>query len=149
MWVFINGISNTATKKDLSNLLAWGVRYRWLHLPLPAIYSLKQCEILQITNLASSNKITKRYGLALIEPDKSARMAIDYLNNTRIKNTKFEAHQFVRRSPYRDRRQRFCNLNELGDRERRKRDRRRSDLRSRVLDEPRVEQILGIKRLNI
>lgn len=149
MWIFINGISDTATREELSTLLRWGVKYRWFHLTLPAKFRIKQCEILQITNLASSNKRTKRYGLALIEPDKTARMTIDYLNNTRIKNTIFKAHQFVRRSPYRDRRQRFCNLDKLGDRERRKQDRRRSDLRTRVLHEPRVEQILGIKRLNI
>ena len=146
MWIFINGISNTATRKELSNLLGWGVRFRWFHLPLPTRSRVKQCEILQITNLASNKNRIKRYGLALIEPDKSARLTIEYLNNTRIKDLKFEAHQFVRRSPYRDRRQRFCNLDALGDRERRQNDRRRSDLRSRVLHGSKVEQMLGIKR---
>ncbi|WP_135607061.1 hypothetical protein [Solemya velesiana gill symbiont] len=63
---------------------------------------ISNCEIIQVTNLETGE--IEHHGLAKIEPTSAAQDVIEQLNGSDLNGHSMVVRQFVRRSPFRDRR---------------------------------------------
>lgn len=141
MWILIKGIDRMTTEGDLERLVAQTLRPGWMLLPVRHHSAVKRCEILKITNVRSEEN--EYYGLVRLEPHKGP-LVLERLNGTRFRGRPLSAHQFHRRISRRDRRQPFSEWNGSTQKDRRKRDRRRTDLYIRIPHAPQLERVLGV-----
>ena len=140
MWIFIRHIHKGTTRKELGRFVNKGLRPPWMLIPLPSPAKLKRCEILQINH--PETKTTEYHGLVQIEPSLAALPVIERLNGRQMQGKLIEVRKYFRRSSYRDRRHLFDDPPTQP--ERRRRDRRRDHLNSRVLHAPEIGRALGI-----
>ena len=142
MWILIKGIDRTTTETELERLLANSLRPPWLPFPARRSSAVRRCEILRITNVAGGGE--EYYGLAQLEPPHKARLALEQIGRERRHGLPLSAHQFHRRLARRDRRQPFGEWQGPPEHDRRKGDRRRSNLYIRIPRAPQLERVLGV-----
>ena len=145
MWVFVRRVNNTTNRRELEKFIRRGLKPRWIFFPFPSHGTIKRCEILCITD--KKNNTIEYQGLAEIMPSKAAVAAIHRLNDTLLKGKAVEVRKYFRRSSYRDRRDHFTDQEAAGE-ERRKRDRRRSNLHSRILHATTTLGMVATNRLH-
>lgn len=146
MWVFVRRIDPTTTRKELERFFNKGLKPGWAFFPFPTHGAIKRCEILCITD--KDNRSVEYHGLVEIMPAKAAVSAIQRLNGSLLKGKSVEVRKYSRRSSYRDRRDHFSDL-EPASEERRKRDRRRPNLHSRILHASSTQGMAAINRMHL
>ncbi len=142
MWILIKGIDRTTTEADLERLVAHSLRPSWMPFPKRHSSAIKRCEILKITNVRT--EISEYYGLVRLEPANKAQQVLERIGAARYNGRPLSAHQFHRRISRRDRRQPFGEWQGPPGRDRRKGDRRRSNLYIRIPRAPQLERVLGV-----
>ncbi len=145
MWVFVRRINSSTTRRELEKFVGKGLKPSWIFFPFPTHGDIKRCEILCITD--KDTKAVEYHGLVEIIPPKAAVSAVLRLNGSLLKGKVVEVRKYFRRSSYRDRRDHFSDQTAAGD-ERRKRDRRRPNLYSRILRASAAQRMAMINRLH-
>ncbi len=140
MWILLRHIPKGTTRQDLSKFVNKGLKPSWVFLPFLSHAKVKRCEILQIQN--PRTKTIEHHGLVQIDPSKEALQVIERLNGRELRGKFIEVRKYFRRSGYRDRRALFSKCEDR--QELRRQDRRRDQLRSKVLHAPDIERALGI-----
>jgi hypothetical protein len=97
----------------------------WQQLPFFGKAHVKQCDILQAVDQES--KSVNYMGLIAFDPPKMNKVVQKKLDGKVLFGRQVQVRPFVKRSPYRDRRKRYADLDRLPE-ERRKQDRRRTKL---------------------
>ena len=147
MWVFVRGIGKGTTRKQLREFVLKGFKPGWMVFSRAERNQIKRCEILRITDNAT--KRNEYHGLVKIEPTKSAMLVIRRLHNAQLNGVSVEVRKYHQRSTYRDRRDHFSDQQRENGTERRRQDRRRSDIVSRVLwIGPLIEGVEGFQRMH-
>lgn len=130
MWVFIKGIPNAITGKELFKLVSRQFNPVWSITPIKGV-KIEDCKILKIKRTRS--RTWECYGLVYISPSKLVHAAIGRLNTARLNGKRVQAHPYVSRDRSRDRRQQAV-LEEPYPGDRRQYDRRRAILVSQISD---------------
>ncbi|MES9817247.1 MAG: hypothetical protein ACH255_12830 [Candidatus Thiodiazotropha sp.] len=131
MWVFIKGISEEVSVKQLHKLVTRQLSPLWSIMPIRGV-RVEESKILKIMHTKSS--VWEYYGLVCIKPSRQVHAVIGRLNTIKINGMRLQAHPYIRRRKSRDRRQRLVEGTEKYPGDRRRRDRRRGNLVSQVSD---------------
>ena len=140
MWIFIRQVPKKTTRKALNKFVSKGLRPSWVFFPLPPHSKVKRCEILRIDN--PEKETTEYHGLVQIDFGRASLPVMERLSGCELQGKRVEVHKYFRRSSYRDRRRVLSQRGE--QQEYRRKDRRRNQLRKRVLSAPEIQRILGI-----
>ena len=133
MWVFIKGISDDCSARDLTKLVCRLTSSRW-HL-----FSNKLCAsgIERSKVLKSIYKKSSQWeyhGLVYINPSESAHVMVGRLNANSKKGKNLQAHPYIQRQLLRDRRKLLLDHAVPFPGDRRREDRRRVSLACQVID---------------
>ena len=140
MWVLLRQIPNKSTRQELGKFVNKGLKPSWMFFPFPSQAKVKRCEVLQILN--PKTKTIEHHGLVQIDPSKAALHVIKRLNGRKLQGKPIVVRKYFRRLAHRDRRHILSEREE--HQELRRQDRRRDQLRSRVLNAPEIERLLRI-----
>jgi hypothetical protein len=133
MWVFIKGISDECSARELTKIVSRFVKPGW------SLFSarmngmrIERSKILK----TMYNKATRweYHGLVYVNSSDSVHELIGRLNATPFKGRVLRAHPYIRRQSSRDRRKLILDQTNPFPGERRKSDRRRGNLVSQVID---------------
>ncbi len=130
MKIFLRRIPANTSKADLWSTVQRAIAPRW-YFPLRRKGVIQGCHVLKIAD-RRSNRL-EFHGLVDVEPEHAAVAAILKLNGRRLLGRVVEARPWQERSIERDRRQRPTEPSQLAFPERRRRERRRSDLHMEIL----------------
>jgi hypothetical protein len=131
MWVFIKGIPEEISVKELRKLITRQFSPLWSFMPVKGV-KVGECKILKIMH---ANTIAwEYYGLVYINPSHLAHAVIGRLNTRKFKGKRLQAHPYIKRHKNRDRRQYTTVGSEQYPGERRRKDRRRGNLVSQISD---------------
>lgn len=131
MWVFIKGIPEEISVRELHKLINRQFHPVWSVVPIRGV-KVEDSRILKIMHIDSG--VWEYYGLVSIKPSRLVHDAIGRLNAATINGKRIHAHPYVRRHKGRDRRQTIVEGAEPYPWERRRKDRRRSNLVSQISD---------------
>ena len=131
MWVFIKGIPEEISVKELHKLVSRQLSPLWSIMPIKGV-KVEESKILKIMHI--SNRVWEYYGLVYINPSRLVHSVIGRLNTTKIKGMRVQAHPYIRRHRSRDRRRQIVEGVEQYPGERRCEDRRRKSLVSQIND---------------
>jgi hypothetical protein len=131
MWVFIKGIPDEISVKELRKLITRQFSPLWSFMPLKGV-KVEECKILKIMH--SNSKTWEYYGLAYINPSHLAHAVVGRLNIKKFKGKQLQAHPYIKRHRNRDRRKLIVMESVQYPGERRSQDRRRGNLLSQVSD---------------
>ena len=131
MWVFIKGVPDECSARDLNKLVLRHVKPGWFPFSRKGA-GIERSKILKIMY----NKATQweYHGLVYINLPGSVHDLIGRLNAATIKGRHLHAHPYIRRHPSRDRRKLVLDQSTAFPGERRIRDRRRGSLASQIVD---------------
>ncbi|MGA7981721.1 MAG: hypothetical protein WCA32_16045 [Chromatiaceae bacterium] len=130
MKIFLRRIPANTSKAHLQSAVERAIAPRW-YFPLRRTGVIHSCRLLKIEDLA--RKAVELHGLVDVRPDQTARSAIMKLNGRKLAGKVVEAREWRERSPGRDRRKASTDASQLPFPERRRRERRRSNIVIEVL----------------
>jgi hypothetical protein len=130
MKIFLRQIPANASKADLWSAVQRAIAPRW-YFPLRRTGAIHGCHVLKIVD--RTNNRLEFHGIVDVEPEHAALSAILKLNGRKLLGKVVEAREWRERSVDRDRRQRMTQPSRLAFPERRRRERRRSDLHMEIL----------------
>jgi hypothetical protein len=131
MWVFIKGIPDDISVKQLRKLITRQVSPLWSFMPVKGV-KVEECKILKIMH--SNSKTWEYYGLVYINPSHLAHAVVGRLNVNKFKGKQLQAHPYIKRHRKRDRRKLTVVESVQYPGERRGKDRRRGNLVSQISD---------------
>jgi hypothetical protein len=131
MWVFIKGIPEDISVKELRKLITRQFSPLWSFMPVKGA-KVEECKILKIMH--ATTRAWEYYGLVYINPSRLAHAVIGRLNTKKVKGRQLQAHPYIKRHQSRDRRQLIVVGSEQYPGERRHKDRRRGNLVSQISD---------------
>jgi hypothetical protein len=133
MWVFIKGISDECSARELTKIVSRVVKPGW------SLFStrvngmrVERSKILKTMYNKASR--WEYHGLVYVNSPDSVHELIGRLNATWIKGRILHAHPYIRRQSSRDRRKLVLDQTNPFPDDRRKSDRRRGNLVSQVID---------------
>ncbi|MCU7907204.1 MAG: hypothetical protein KZQ76_15480 [Candidatus Thiodiazotropha sp. (ex Epidulcina cf. delphinae)] len=129
--MFIKGIPGEYKAGDLLKLVNRYFKPAWSELPVKGA-RISGSKILEIVDTGS--ELRECHGLVYIKPPRMVHSTIGRLNATTIKRRRLHAHPYVRRYTGRDRRREQLDKTVAFPGERRRKDRRRENLVSRIAD---------------
>jgi hypothetical protein len=130
MWVFYKHLPRGTTLKEINYVTRKGCRSRLQLFTLFRKKIIKRSKIIRIRDLKSDS--TEYHAIVQVDSNATADNIINNLDGKTVKGLFIKPHRYQRRFPTRDRRN-----NQLADpnkMERRKAERRRSNLITRVLE---------------
>ncbi|MCP3870159.1 MAG: RNA-binding protein [Gammaproteobacteria bacterium] len=125
MIIFIRGIPENVTQKDLCDFVTAGLQHVW-GMPLFNKGKVDKCDILRIKNLDTDQ--IEYHGLAFVENDETANALIKHIDGALLSGKEVEVRNYCLRSPERDHRVHHPLTQSLAIIDRRRRDRRRPNL---------------------
>ncbi|MCU7935415.1 MAG: hypothetical protein KZQ99_11110 [Candidatus Thiodiazotropha sp. (ex Dulcina madagascariensis)] len=131
MWVFIKGIPSEYKARDLLKLVNRHFKPAWSVLPVNGV-RIAHSKILEILQTGSESR--EYHGLVYIKPPNMLHSVIGWLNATSVKGRRLRVHPYVQRYTGRDRRRQQLDKTIVFPGERRRRDRRRKNLVSQIVD---------------
>lgn len=136
MFLFVRRLPENVTSSELSRFVSSATSGWWHKLPFVNKPVVEKCEIIRIEDLEKES--VEFHGLVLIQPAKVAVAIAKKLNGSKLHGKTMEVRKYFRRSPYKDRRRRHIDLEQLPT-ERRGQDRRRHKVNIRTLRRPKIE----------
>ena len=130
MLLLIKDIPRYSTRKEIARFIASARGTFGRFIPFISGFSLEKCEILRLED--KRQETVEYHGLVSIASEKSCIALIDRLNGAVFFGKRVEVRPFIKRSPYKDRRRHYADL-ELLPAERRQQDRRRPFMSTRWL----------------
>ncbi|ODB86863.1 hypothetical protein A3195_14950 [Candidatus Thiodiazotropha endoloripes] len=133
MWVFINGISEECTARELTKMVNRLVMPGWSFFTEKVnAVDITRSKVLRLKfNKAQDWEI---HGLVFIDPSESAHEMIGRLNAASRLGRRLHAHPYIHREASRDRRRLVLDKAHRYPGDRRRQDRRRISLASQVVD---------------
>ncbi|ODB85142.1 hypothetical protein A3194_15475 [Candidatus Thiodiazotropha endoloripes] len=133
MWVFINGISEECTARELTKMVNRLVMPGWSFFTEKVnAVDITRSKVLRLKfNKAQDWEI---HGLVFIDPSESAHEMIGRLNAASRLGRRLHAHPYIHREASRDRRRLVLDKAYRYPGDRRRQDRRRISLASQVVD---------------
>ena len=133
MWVFINGISEECSARELAKMVNRVVMPGWSFFVDKAKgVDITRSKVLRLKfNKAQNWEI---HGLVFVDPSESAHKLIGRLNAASRVGRRLRAHPYVHREASRDRRRLVLDSAHRYPGDRRRQDRRRINLASQVVD---------------
>ncbi|MGD8590063.1 MAG: hypothetical protein PVG22_14650 [Chromatiales bacterium] len=131
MLLLIKHIPGYITKKELTTFIRSTRSMVWRLFPVFGGFSLEKCQILRIED--KQKQTVEYHCLVSVEPEKSCQVLLKKLNGALMFGRPVEVKPYAKRSPYKDRRRSHADL-ELLKVERRRNDRRRTFLSTRIFD---------------
>ncbi|MES9993777.1 MAG: hypothetical protein ABW098_17645 [Candidatus Thiodiazotropha sp.] len=130
MWIFYKHLPRGVSIKEINKVTLRGTRPSWSLLPVIKKSAVKRTKIIRIKDL--NNESTEYHAIVQVESHVLADTIIENLDGRTVNGLFLKPHRYHRRFPNRDRRMREqpISINE----DRRKQDRRRHNLITRVLD---------------
>jgi hypothetical protein len=128
MWIFFKHLPRGTTTRDINKITLKGCK---LSLGLKWIFKkniVKRSKIIRIRDLKEDS--TEYHGLVQVDSPVTAENIIDSLDGRTVNGLYLKPHRYQRRFPSRDRRMTACSHQQ----ERRKGDRRRSNLITRIME---------------
>jgi hypothetical protein len=130
MKIFLRRIPAGSSKADLWSAVQRAIAPRW-YFPLRRTGVIQGCQILKIED--RTQKRTEFHGIVEVQPEHAAVSAMLKLNGCRLLGQVVEAREWRERSADRDRRKQGTDASALAFPERRRQERRRSDLQIEFL----------------
>jgi hypothetical protein len=133
MWVFIKGISSDCSARELARMVNRLINPGWAFF----FNRVNSSGIVRSKVLKTMYNLTSKWeyhGLLYITPSESAHEIIGRLNAAHRKGKTLHAHPYIHRQSSRDRRRLILDYATPFPGERRKRERRRVNLVSQVVD---------------
>ncbi len=130
MWIFFRNLPRGMTLKEINSITRKGCRKGLQLLPLLQKNIVKRSKIIRIRDLKADS--TEYHAIVQVDSAITADNIIDCLDGKTIKGTFISAHRYHRRFSSRDKRN--SRLTDLNMQERRKGERRRSQLITRILE---------------
>ncbi|MEW8507504.1 MAG: hypothetical protein AB2598_12440 [Candidatus Thiodiazotropha sp.] len=130
MWIFYKHLPRGVSTKEIRKVTLRGTRPSWSLLPVTKKSAIKRTKIIRIKDLQT--EATEYHAIVQVESPVLADAIIENLDGRTVNGLFLKPHRYHRRFPNRDRRTREQITNP--DDERRKQDRRRDNLITRVLD---------------
>jgi hypothetical protein len=131
MWVFIKGIPEEISVKELHKAITRQFSSLWSIMPVKGV-KIAECKILKIMH--ADTRAWESYGLINVTPSRLAHAVIGRLNTKKVKGKRLQAHPYIKRHQSRDRRKISVVESEQFPGERRRKDRRRGNLVSQISD---------------
>ena len=129
MLLLIKHIPGYITKKELMTFIRSARSTIWRWLPIVGSINLEKCQILRIED--KQNETIEYHCLVAVEPEKTCQTMLKKLDGALLFGRPVEVKPYVKRSPYKDRRRFHADL-ELLKIERRRHDRRRVSISTRI-----------------
>lgn len=130
MWIFYKHLPRGVSTKEIKKVTLRGTRPNWSLLPVTNKNTVKRTKIIKIKDL-NTEKI-EYHAIVQVETPYLANTIIENLDGKTVNGLFIKPHRYFRRLPNRDRRVRDAQLEQSEDR--RKEDRRRCNLITRVVD---------------
>jgi tRNA U54 and U55 pseudouridine synthase Pus10 len=130
MWIFYKHLPRDTTIKEINNVTRKGCRSGLQFLPLFRKNVVKRSKIIRIRDLKADS--TEYHAIVQVDSNVTAENIIDNLDGKTVNGLFIKPHRYQRRFPSRDRRN-----HQLADpkmMERRRGERRRSNIITRVLE---------------
>jgi hypothetical protein len=131
MWVFIRGIPEAITVRELHKLITRQFSPAWSSIPIRGV-RVVESKVLKI--MSKESGAWEYYGLVYISPTRLVHAVIGRLNAATINGRRIHAHPYFNRHRHRDRRQQILEGSEPYPVERRRKDRRRVSVVSQIAD---------------
>lgn len=144
MIIFIREIPETASKKEVDDFVSDGLN-RMRLLPFPRKRKVEKCDILRIKDL-DTNRV-EYHGLAYIDDERTAKVLIKHLNDTKLNGKRVQVRNYHKRSPLGERRRPERQMTNLAIMDRRQGDRRRSNILVETLHGSRPAMLPDINSL--
>jgi len=130
MKIFLRQIPANASKADLWSTVQRAIAPRW-YFPVRRTGVIQGCHVLKIVD--RTNNRLELHGIVDVEPEHAALSALLKLNGRKLLGKVVEAREWQERLVDRDRRQRMTEPSGPAFPERRRRERRRSNLHMEIL----------------
>jgi hypothetical protein len=129
MWIFYKHLPKNVTLKEIQSVTIKGARKRWLPIPVFNKPKIKRTKIIRIRDPRSES--TEYHAIVQVNPTSITDTIIENLDGRTVNGLYLRPHRYHRRFANRDRRN-MQNEAQYSD-ERRKSDRRRDNLVTRVM----------------
>ncbi len=130
MWIFYKYLPRGVSSKEIRKVTLRGTRPSWSLLPVTSKDAVKRSKIIKIKDL--NTELIEYHAIVQVESPNLADTIIENLDGKTVNGLFIKPHRYFRRLPNRDRRVRNTRLEQ--SEERRKEDRRRCNLITRVVD---------------
>ncbi|MCG7908468.1 MAG: hypothetical protein JAY67_22860 [Candidatus Thiodiazotropha taylori] len=129
MWIFYKHLPKNVTLKEIQNVTLKGARSNWSPLSIFNKPSIKRTKIIRIRDLQKDS--IEYHAIIQVNPTSVTDTIIENLDGRTVNGLYLRPHRYHRRFTNRDRRNMQSNEHQSG--ERRKSDRRRDNLVTRVM----------------